>query len=80
MVVTNEQMVLLATFMLKGDARRWWEVTKQRLSTPVTTSANDNVAPTPTVITWAAFTKAFNEKYFPRSYQMGQRKEFTRLE
>ncbi|XP_058222624.1 uncharacterized protein LOC131332425 [Rhododendron vialii] len=80
MAVTDEQKVLLATFMLKGDARRWWEVTKQRLSAPMANLENNDAPPIPTVITWAMFTKAFHEKYFPRSYQMGQRREFLKLE
>ncbi|XP_058216825.1 uncharacterized protein LOC131327701 [Rhododendron vialii] len=80
MAVTDEQKVLLATFMLKGDARRWWEVIKQRLSAPMANPENNDAPPILAVITWAMFTIAFHEKYFPRSYQMGQRREFLKLE
>ena len=42
--------VLLATFTLQEQARRWWMLVRD----------------TNTVVTWAQFKEAFFEKYFPQ--------------
>lgn len=43
--------VRLGTFLLRGDAERWWETTKQRFG---------DEGPT-----WAHFVATFNKTYVP---------------
>jgi hypothetical protein len=65
MEVTDTQQVVLATFMLTGDARYWWEATQRRLD------------PAPTAdVTWPQFTQVFFDKYFPISYRRQRRGNF----
>lgn len=47
--MTTKQKVILATFMLEGEAVNWWELKQTSLATP---------------ITWERFLEAFNAKYF----------------
>ncbi|PKI58538.1 hypothetical protein CRG98_021070 [Punica granatum] len=68
MEVSDTQRVALATFMLEGDAQYWWEATQRRLDT---NSSH--------VITWAEFTQAFYNKYFPASFRRAKEREFLNL-
>ena len=72
---TDEQKVSFATFMLTDDALNWWEDTKRLMTTP-TQGAQDT---TPIKVTWAMFEKAFDEQYFPQSYQYEKKQEFMEL-
>ena len=67
MTVTEEEKVLCATFMLKGDAHQWWGATEGYL---LTKHAQLN---------WAVFKEAFFEKYFPQSFRDNMEKEFLSL-
>ena len=67
MTVTEEEKVLCATFMLKGDAHQWWGATEGYL---LTKHAQ---------LTWAIFKEAFFEKYFPQSFRDAMEREFLTL-
>ncbi|XP_021902536.1 uncharacterized protein LOC110818081 [Carica papaya] len=62
--MTNEQKVILATFMLKGEAEYWWEVNQTTLPTP---------------ITWEHFLEVFNAKYFLDHIHHQKEVEFAQL-
>ncbi|KAJ4982228.1 hypothetical protein NE237_033065 [Protea cynaroides] len=67
MTITEEEKVLCATFMLKGDAHHWWKSTRTYLLTKHA------------LLTWAIYKEAFFEKYFPRSFKDSMEKEFLSL-
>ncbi|XP_057482041.1 uncharacterized protein LOC130768974 [Actinidia eriantha] len=66
MEVTNEQKLTLATFMLRGEARNWWESMKR-------------MQPEGVLISWQRFVEIFNDQYFPRIYRMQKEQEFMSL-
>ncbi|XP_057478100.1 uncharacterized protein LOC130765643 [Actinidia eriantha] len=67
--VTDEQKLTLATFMLRGEARNWWE-TMRRMQ---------NAQPEGVPISWRRFVEIFNDQYFPRIYRMQKEQEFMSL-
>ncbi|XP_057484593.1 uncharacterized protein LOC130770961 [Actinidia eriantha] len=66
MEVTNEQKLTLATFMLRGEARNWWESMRR-------------MQPEGVPILWQRFVEIFNDQYFPRIYRMQKEEEFMSL-
>ena len=64
--IEDEKKVKCAVFMLRKDAKIWWEaVAKSR----------DVVA-----ITWAEFLREFNSKYYNQVVIKSKVAEFTRLQ
>ncbi|KAM7477517.1 hypothetical protein LguiA_025730 [Lonicera macranthoides] len=63
--VPDEQKVVLATFMLKGEARFWWDATNRLL-----TMVGGVVPQVSTVIGSEQFVEVFNNKYFPMEYRL----------
>ncbi|XP_057508542.1 uncharacterized protein LOC130791418 [Actinidia eriantha] len=66
MEVTNEQKLTLAIFMLRGEARNWWESMRRMQLEGVP-------------ISWQRFVEIFNDQYFPRIYRMQKEEEFMSL-
>ncbi|GKV26954.1 hypothetical protein SLEP1_g36165 [Rubroshorea leprosula] len=62
---TDEQKVTYATFLLRGEARNWWEFTKTGFSEPVT---------------WSMFKDAFLTRYFLEVYRNQKEEEFLNSE
>ncbi|XP_028121923.1 uncharacterized protein LOC114319122 [Camellia sinensis] len=60
---TETQKVLLATYTLKDEARRWWLLIR---------NTNGNM-------TWARFNEIFYEKYFPQCFRDRKVSEFQEL-
>ncbi|XP_028092598.1 uncharacterized protein LOC114292774 [Camellia sinensis] len=60
---TEIQKVLLVTYTLKDEARRWWLLIRN-------TNAN---------MTWARFNEIFYEKYFPQCFRDQKASEFQEL-
>ncbi|XP_028064789.1 uncharacterized protein LOC114267907 [Camellia sinensis] len=60
---TETQNVLLATYMLKDEAQRWWILIRDNNGT----------------LTWDQFREIFNEKYFPQCFQDRKVSEFQEL-
>ena len=56
----------MAVFMLRGEARNWWEATRRMMGFPVP-------------ITWQQFIQAFNDQYFPLIYRYQKEQEFILL-
>ena len=82
MQLHDDQRVTLASFMLKEEARFWWEAARRLLVAPVVGVEGQvvgNVAPAPLNITWDQFVKVFNDKYFPESYRYEQEIAFMTL-
>lgn len=48
---SGPQQVRLATFMLRGDVERWWQMARQRYARRG--------------VQWAKFQAAFSERYVP---------------
>ncbi|XP_057476958.1 uncharacterized protein LOC130764673 [Actinidia eriantha] len=69
MEVTDEQKLTLATFMLRGEARNWWESMRRM----------QNAQPEGVPISWQRFVDIFNDQYFPRIYRMQKEQEFMSL-
>ncbi|KAJ4974099.1 hypothetical protein NE237_007273 [Protea cynaroides] len=67
MTLNEEEKVLCATFMLKGDAHHWWRSTRAYL---LTKHAQ---------LTWDIYKETFFEKYFPRSFKDSIEREFLSL-
>ncbi|KAJ4980845.1 hypothetical protein NE237_031682 [Protea cynaroides] len=67
MTTIEDEKVLCATFMLKGDAHHWWKYPRAYLLTKHA------------LLTWAIYKEAFFEKYFPRSFRDSMEKEFLSL-
>ena len=65
MEVSDEQRVILAVFVLKGDALEWWESTER-------THGRE-------VITWQHFVELFRKRYFPDSLMLQKEAEFIRI-
>ncbi|KAJ4967061.1 hypothetical protein NE237_018910 [Protea cynaroides] len=65
--VNEEEKVLCATFMLKGDANHWWRSTRTYSLTKHTQ------------LTWDIYKEAFFEKYFSRSFRDSMGREFLSL-
>ncbi|XP_062019385.1 uncharacterized protein LOC133735960 [Rosa rugosa] len=55
----------LATFMLKGEARVWWNCMQKTIDV--------------TTLTWDGFVRLFREKYFPASVREKLEREFLSL-
>ncbi|XP_057471994.1 uncharacterized protein LOC130760633 [Actinidia eriantha] len=66
MEVTDEQKLLLATFMLRGEARNWWESMRR-------------MQPEGVLVSWQRFVEIFNDQYFPRIYRLQKEQEFMSL-
>ncbi|XP_028120519.1 uncharacterized protein LOC114317911 [Camellia sinensis] len=60
---SETQKVLLATYTLKDEARRWWLLIR---------SGNENM-------TWAQFNAIFYDKYFPQCFRDRKVSEFQEL-
>ncbi|XP_028072979.1 uncharacterized protein LOC114275183 [Camellia sinensis] len=60
---TETQKVLLATYTLKDEARRWWLLIR---------NTNGNM-------TWARFNEIFYDKYFPQCFRDRKVSEFQKL-
>ncbi|XP_057497349.1 uncharacterized protein LOC130782069 [Actinidia eriantha] len=69
MEVIDEQKLTLATFMLRGEARNWWESMRRM----------QNAQPEGVPISWQQFVEIFNDQYFPRIYRMQKEQEFMSL-
>ena len=67
--VTKKQKLSLATFMLKGEARNWWEAIRRMM--------NAQLEGVP--ITWQQFVGIFNDQYFPRIYRTKKEQDFITL-
>ncbi|XP_024047903.1 uncharacterized protein LOC112101454 [Citrus clementina] len=65
----DDQRVILASFVLQGEADHWWDA-KSRL---IRAGLQD--AP----ITWELFLEAFHEKYFPERVRHQMEADFLRL-
>ena len=64
--IKDEEKVICAVYMLRKDARIWWEaVVKSR---------------DVTVMTWAEFLREFNSKYYSQAVIYNKVAEFTRLQ
>ncbi|KAF6161210.1 hypothetical protein GIB67_020416, partial [Kingdonia uniflora] len=55
MKCSNDQWVILATYLLQGEADHWWD------------TAKGTIVETP--ILWASFQDRFFDQYFPQSYK-----------
>ncbi|KAJ4702887.1 Cellular nucleic acid-binding protein [Melia azedarach] len=64
---TDQQKVTCATYMLKGSASHWWEMTSR---------AQDMEGYN---VTWDRFKELFDEKYFPQSLRDDKEAEFIQL-
>ena len=65
MEVSDGQRVILAVFVLKGDALEWWESIER-------THGRE-------VITWKHFIELFRRRYFPDSLMVQKEAEFIRI-
>ena len=65
MQLNEREKVSCASYMLKKDARIWWDVVKQTRDT--------------TQMTWANFLKEFNNKYYNVSILAAKVTEFSNL-
>ncbi|XP_038880430.1 uncharacterized protein LOC120072086 [Benincasa hispida] len=64
MNISEEQKVNCATFMLRGDAKFWWESTQRTIKGSVS---------------WQQFNQAFYNKYFPLTVRYQKKVEFRNL-
>ncbi|XP_038877200.1 uncharacterized protein LOC120069497 [Benincasa hispida] len=64
MNITEEQKVNCVTFMLRGDAKFWWESTQRTIKGSVS---------------WQQFNQAFYNKYFPLTVRYQKEVEFLNL-
>ncbi|KAJ4717010.1 Retrotransposon protein, putative, Ty3-gypsy subclass [Melia azedarach] len=64
---TDQQKVTCATYILKGSASHWWEMTSR---------AQDMDGYN---VTWDRFKELFDEKYFPQSLRDDKEAEFIQL-
>ncbi|XP_038902429.1 uncharacterized protein LOC120089074 [Benincasa hispida] len=64
MNIPEEQKVNYATFMLRGDAKFWWESTQRTIKSTVS---------------WQQFNQAFYNKYFPLTVRYKKEVEFLNL-
>ncbi|KAH9665582.1 Endonuclease [Citrus sinensis] len=65
----DDQRVILASFVLQGEADHWWDAKSRLLR------AGLQDAP----ITWELFLEAFHEKYFPKRVRHQMEADFLRL-
>ncbi|KAL5537823.1 hypothetical protein UlMin_043516 [Ulmus minor] len=65
MELSDKETILCAALMLKGEARYWWEMVKERSEV--------------SLMTWAEFVMEFNQKYFNPEYMRTQQTEFLNL-
>ena len=65
----DDQRVILATFVLQGEADHWWDAKSRLLR------AGLQDAP----ITWELFLEAFHEKYFPERVRHQMEADFLKL-
>ena len=65
MRVEGRDRVDCASYMLRNDARIWWEVVEQRRDT--------------TTMTWEEFKSVFNEKYYSVAVRAAKADEFNNL-
>ena len=63
--IEDEEKVKCAAYMLRKDARIWWEAVKKSM---------DVVA-----MTWVEFLREFNSKYYSQAVVNSKVVEFTRL-
>lgn len=64
MGVTDEQKVILATFIFEGDTEHWWEIKQTTLPMP---------------IKWEHFLESFNTEYFPNHIRHKKRQSSPNL-
>ena len=64
-LIEDEEKVNCAVYMLRKDARIWWEVVKK----------SRDVEP----MTWAEFMREFNSKYYNQVVINSKVAEFTKL-
>ncbi|XP_057481971.1 uncharacterized protein LOC130768882 [Actinidia eriantha] len=67
MEMTEEQKLSLATFMLKGESRNWWEVMRRMHQSGGL------------LMTWQWFLEFFNDQYFLRIYGTQKEQDFINL-
>lgn len=67
----EEEKVNCATFMLQGEAKRWWKGVKRAMAAPAS-------ARTP-YVRWERFKELFNDKYFPLNLRMAKERAFMDL-
>ena len=65
MYITDQEKVLCASYVLKRDARYWWETVRLRRDVKQ--------------MTWADFITEFNHKYFNMKSMSAQQNEFNNL-
>ena len=65
MYITDQEKVLCASYVLKRDARYWWETVRLRRDVEQ--------------MTWADFITEFNHKYFNMKSMNAQQNEFNNL-
>ena len=65
MELSDKEKILYATFMLKREARYWWEMVRRRIDV--------------SLMTWAKFVTEFNRKYFNPEFMRTQQTEFLNL-
>ena len=63
--VAEEQKIIFATYLMKGEANYWWEANQNKVGTGI--------------VTWEAFKKLFFENYFPESTQARMEIKFLEL-
>ena len=63
----DSQKVVLATYILEGEAEHWWRAIKSLLE-------SNGIE-----ITWELFLTTFFDKYFPNSVMNEKEAEFIRL-
>ena len=64
--IEDEEKVKCAVYILRKDARIWWEAVKK----------NRDV----TVMTWVEFLREFNSKYYSQAVINSKVAEFTKLQ
>ena len=64
--IEDEEKVKYVIYMLRKDARNWWEVVAKSMDVAV--------------MTWAEFLREFNSKYYSQVVINSKVAEFTRLQ
>ncbi|KAL5577023.1 hypothetical protein UlMin_018722 [Ulmus minor] len=65
MELSDREKVMCASYMLRKDARYWWESVKLRRNVPT--------------MTWGEFVGEFNQKYYNQAAMRAKQKEFLNL-
>ena len=64
--IEDEEKVKCAVYMLRKDARIWWEAMKKSRDV--------------TIMTWVEFLREFNSKYYSQAVVNSKVVEFTKLQ